>query len=100
MRGVKNSANPPAPPADVLTLFLEAALADRNWPEAQRRAWQLYLTQLPDTSPRPKTWSAARRRLQEKNHRELTPEARVAIARALCRQPHLDQEQDVGPGGR
>ncbi|HSO71975.1 MAG TPA: tetratricopeptide repeat protein, partial [Thermodesulfobacteriota bacterium] len=93
-RGVRNSAIPPAPPADVLTLFLEAALADRNWPEAQRRAWQLYLTQLSDTSPRPQTWTAARRRLQEDNHPELSPETRVAIARALCHQPTLNQEQD------
>ncbi len=95
VRGVGYASNPATPPADVLTLFLEAALADRNWPEARRRAWQLYLTQLAETSPKPQTWTAARRRLQEDtNRRDLSPGARVDIARALCRQPHLDQEQD------
>ena len=38
VRSAQNPVNP-GPPAEVLTLFLEAALADRNWPEAQRRAW-------------------------------------------------------------
>ncbi len=96
MRGIPNSIKYSTPSADVLTLFLEAALADRNWPEARRRAWQLYLTQLAETSPKPQTWTAARRRLQEDtNSRDLSPEARVDIARALCHQPHLDQEQDA-----
>ncbi len=85
-----------SPAIDVLVLFLEAAQADRNWPEAQRRAWQLYLTQLPDTSPPPRTWTAARRRLREaETRRELPPAARVGIARALCHYPQLEQEQDA-----
>ena len=95
VRSAQNPVNP-APPADVLTLFLEAALADRNWPEAQRRAWQLYLTQLPETSPKPQTWTAARRQLGEAGScGELAPEARAGIARALCHHPHLDQEPDL-----
>jgi tetratricopeptide (TPR) repeat protein len=96
VRGDRISVNPPAPALDVLTLFLEAALADRNWPEAGRRAWQLYLTQLPDGSPAPPTWTAAWRRLQEVgSQRDLTPEARVGIARALCHHPGLQQEQGI-----
>ena len=96
MRGDGSPVNTPGPAPDVLILFLEAALADRNWPEAQRRAWQLYLTQLPDISPAPHTWTAARRRLREAGAKiELSPEARVGIARALCHYPQLEQEQDV-----
>ncbi len=81
---------------EVLTLFLEAALADRQWPEAQRRAWQLYLTQMPADTPAPQTWTAARRRLREAGTAvSLPPATRVAMARALCLYPQLDQEQEV-----
>ena len=81
---------------EILTLFLEAALADRQWPEAQRRAWQLYLTQMPAGAPPPQTWTAARRRLQEAGAAvSLPPATRVAMARALCQYPQLEQEQDV-----
>ena len=96
VRGDGSPVNTPGPAPDVLILFLEAALADRNWPEAQRRAWQLYLSQQPDISPAPHTWTAARRRLLEAGAKiELSPEARVGIARALCHYPQLEQNQDV-----
>ncbi|WP_449245501.1 tetratricopeptide repeat protein [Desulfobacca acetoxidans] len=81
---------------DVLSLSLEAALADRNWPEAQRLAWRLYLTQLRSPSLPPRTWTAARRRLREEGTRQdLPPETRVLIARALCHHQNLEQEQEV-----
>jgi len=86
---------PPVAP-DVDTLFLEAALVDRNWPEAQRLAWQLYLSQFGAGQTHPRTWTAAHRRLQEDSARqELSPEVRVLIARALCRHPRLDQDQGI-----
>lgn len=85
---------------DVLTLFLEAALADRNWAEAQRRAWQLYLTQMPAGMPPPPSWTAARRRLRERRARiDLPPATRLAMARALAQQPDLEKEQDLARVG-
>ncbi len=81
---------------EILTLFLEAALTARQWPEAQRRAWQLYLTQLPSGTPLPLSWTAARRRLQEAGARiDLPPATRVAMARALCQHPDLTKEPGI-----
>lgn len=83
-------------PLEILTLHLEAALADRNWPEAQRRAWQLYLTQMPAGAPPPQTWTAARRRLLETGSEvDLPPASRVAMARALAKHPSPEKEPDL-----
>jgi tetratricopeptide (TPR) repeat protein len=91
------AARPASPEtSDVLLLFLEAALADRNWPEAQRRAWQLYLTQFPGVYPLPRNWTAARRLVSEnRGSEELPIAARAGIVRALCHHPHLEQESDL-----
>ena len=81
---------------EVLTLFLEAALVDRNWAEAQRRAWQLYLTQMPAGTSPPPSWTAARRRLREAGANvDLPPATRLAMARALAQQPDLEKEPDL-----
>ncbi len=84
-----------SPDPEVLTLFLEAALAGRNWPEAHRRAWQLYLSQFPGKHPAPRNFTEARGLPKEGVKHELSPAARILIAQALCRHPQVEQEQDV-----
>ncbi len=81
---------------ELLTLFLEAALAERHWPEAQRRTWQLYLLQLPPAGSPPPSWTAARQRLQAGERGvPLPPGTRVAMVRALCHHPDLDKDPDL-----
>ncbi|MGQ9920467.1 MAG: tetratricopeptide repeat protein [Desulfobacca sp.] len=80
---------------EILTLFLEAALADKQWLAARRWAWQLYLSQLPPGTTVPRSWSMARRRLQEiGGYPSLPPAAGLAVARALSHHSNLEQEQE------
>ncbi|MFP3868051.1 MAG: tetratricopeptide repeat protein [Desulfobacteraceae bacterium] len=76
---------------DLQTVFIEAALANKDWGDANRWALRLYSSQFPQRHRLARNWPEARRWAQENPPpRGLSLEERVWVARALCHHPDLE----------
>ncbi|MBW1916712.1 MAG: tetratricopeptide repeat protein [Deltaproteobacteria bacterium] len=76
---------------ELQTAFIEAALANKDWGEANRLALRLYSSQFPNRHRLANDWAEARRWSQEAQHRgKLSLEERTWVARALCHHPDLE----------
>lgn len=83
---LNNPGGGPHSPEDraVLVVFIQAALARKDWPEASRYALSLFAGAL-SVPQRPHTWKEARKWFKESGEPDqLTLEERTWVARALC----------------
>ncbi len=80
----------------LLTAHIEATMANRDWPEAQRWALRLYCSQFPQKHRLARDWPEARRWLQEgPPPSALDLEERAWVARALCHHPDLEKNGEI-----
>ncbi|MDD2901626.1 MAG: tetratricopeptide repeat protein [Syntrophales bacterium] len=80
----------------LLTAHIEAALAGRDWPEAQRWALRLFCSQFPEKHRPARDWTEARSWLKEgKPPAGLDLEERTWVARALCHHPDLEKNGEI-----
>lgn len=80
----------------LLTAHIEATLANRDWPEAQRWALRLFSSQFPQKHRLARDWTEARGWLKEgPPPAPLDLEERAWAARALCHNPDLEKKGEV-----
>ncbi len=80
----------------VFAAQIEATLANRDWPEAQRWALRLFCSQFPQKHRLARDWGEARRWLQEgAPPSPLGLEERAWVARALCHHPDLEKNGEI-----
>jgi tetratricopeptide (TPR) repeat protein len=81
---------------EMLVVAVEAALATKDWRQADQWALKLFSLQLTDKPRLPKDWPEAIRRVRlEKTPQPLSLEERTWIARTLVHQPDLEQHQEL-----
>ena len=81
---------------ELLTVQIEATLADRDWPEAQRWALQLFSSQFPEKHRLARDWAEARTWFKEgRPPAPLDLEERAWVARALCHHPDLEKREEI-----
>jgi tetratricopeptide (TPR) repeat protein len=80
----------------LLTAQIEATLANRDWPEAQRWALRLFCSQFPQKHRLARDWAEARHWFREgPAPAALDLEERAWVARALCHHPDLEKNGEV-----
>ncbi|MFZ5453149.1 MAG: tetratricopeptide repeat protein [Thermodesulfobacteriota bacterium] len=80
----------------LLTAHIEATLALRDWPEAQRWALRLFCSQFPEKHRLARDWTEARSWFKEgKTPAGLDVEERTWVARALCHHPDLEKNGEI-----
>jgi tetratricopeptide (TPR) repeat protein len=80
----------------LLVAHIEAAQANRDWPEAQRWALRLLCSQFPGKHRLARDWAEARSWFQDGPiPRALDLEERAWVARVLCRHPDLERNGEI-----
>ncbi|MGQ9687300.1 MAG: tetratricopeptide repeat protein [Desulfobaccales bacterium] len=86
--GERGAAGLQAEDRAVLVAAIQAALAQKDWPEASQLALRLYGGSLGPKAPLPRSWMEAREmKADGKDHTALSLEERTWVARALCHAP-------------
>ena len=80
----------------LLVAHIEASLANRDYPEAQRWALRLFFSQFPQKHRSARDWAEARGWSKEDSPKSpLDLEERVWVARALCRQAEAEKNGEI-----